>query len=100
MASGEVYIWEGNLVEDGIWLGSEETAHCDISEFTIRNVTHVLTVGLGIPMPHSGVSESTLFYEMLIFYFQIVEITVPAHQSNRSTFVQYSPAFCSLLRFY
>lgn len=58
MANGEVYVWEGNLIEEGIWLGSEETAHCDLSEFKTKNVTHVLTVGLGIPMPHTEVSTS------------------------------------------
>ncbi len=58
MANGEVYVWEGNQIEEGIWLGSEESAHCELSELQAKNITHILTVGLGIPMPHTGVSKS------------------------------------------
>lgn len=58
MANGEVYAWEGNLIEEGIWLGSEESSHCDLSVLKEKNITHILTVGLGIPMPHTGVSTS------------------------------------------
>ncbi len=58
MANGEVYIWEGNLIEEGIWLGSEESSHCKLEELQAKNITHILTVGLGIPMPHAGVSRS------------------------------------------
>eukprot|EP00029_Vermamoeba_vermiformis_P001077 TRINITY_DN11246_c0_g1_i1.p1 TRINITY_DN11246_c0_g1~~TRINITY_DN11246_c0_g1_i1.p1 ORF type:complete len:172 (-),score=10.77 TRINITY_DN11246_c0_g1_i1:17-532(-) len=54
MANGEVYVWEGNQIEEGLWLGSEESSHCKLSELKTKNITHILTVGLGIPMPHTG----------------------------------------------
>jgi hypothetical protein len=46
--------FDANEIVDRLWLGSERAAHCTLEILQEHNISHILTVALGIPQIHGS----------------------------------------------
>ena len=78
-ASTGEYVFDANEIEQGLWMGSLEDAHC-VEELRARGITHICTVQLGVPPSFPDIFAYHVAPVMDVSHEDVLPFVAPAVQ--------------------